>query len=288
MALLGGIVITAMKFGVFSYTNSAAVLTDALESIINLVAAGFMIYTLWLANQPADHDHPYGHGKVEFIAIGFEGWLILSAGIVIVVEAIQRLIHPPALDLAKFQRGSFLLAGVCVLAAGLAAYVWSMGRKLNSPTLIADGKHLMTDVVSTVGGIFGLLAVSWTGWIWLDPVVAMVLGVIILVTSTKLLWESVQGLMDHNDPHDQAEIERILNEEVAAGRIVGFHKVRHRHSGAFRWIDMHLQVDAAMSVRDAHEVATAVEKRIEHHFGQAKATSHIEPHFDQVRAQRGG
>jgi cation diffusion facilitator family transporter len=271
---------------VFIYTNSAAVLTDALESIINLVAAAFMIYTLWLAQQPADHDHPYGHGKVEFLAIGLEGWLILSAGVVIVGEAIHRLIHPPTLDPAKFQHGSLMLAGIAVLAGGLAWHVWSVGKRLNSPTLIADGKHLMTDVVSTLGGIIGLLSVSITQLFWLDPVVAMVLGLLILATSTKLLWQSVQGLMDHNDPHDQAEIEAILKDEVAAGRIIGFHKVRHRHSGAFRWIDMHLQVEADMTVRDAHEVATAIEKRIEAHFGEAKATSHIEPHFDAVRAGR--
>lgn len=284
--MFGGGVITAMKFGVFFYTNSASVLTDALESIINLVAAAIMIYTLWLARKPADEDHPYGHGKAEFFAVGFEGWLILSAGVLILIEAIRRLADPPVLDVTRLERGSAMLAVTCAMSAALAFYVLRMGKALDSPTLIADGKHLMADVVSTVGGIIGLLGVSFTGWQWLDPVVALVLGLFILITSTKLVWQSVEGLMDHNDPHDQAEIERILQDEIAAGRIMGFHKVRHRHSGAFRWIDMHLQVDAGMSVRDAHEVATAVEKRIEQHFGHAKATSHIEPHFDAARAEK--
>ena len=277
-ALIAGIVIALLKFGVFWMTNSVAVLSDALESLINIAAAGFMLYSLWYSNRPADREHPYGHGKIEFLAIGLEGWLILLAGLVIGVEAVRRLIVGAELNL---NAGIWVLGVVGLLDFGLAAYVWRAGRKYQNDVLRADGKHLATDVASTAGVIGGLVLVRWTGYQWLDPVVAIVMASLILFVSWHMLWQSFHGLMDHSDPKDEAAIKALLDDEVRAGAIHGYHKVRHRHTGPFHWVDMHLQVDGEMTISDGHELASRIEGRVEETLGRANATAHLEPYDPQ-------
>jgi cation diffusion facilitator family transporter len=274
-AVLAGVVITLLKFIIFFVTNSVAVLSDAFESIINVVAAGVMLYSIYLSNQPADADHPYGHGKVQFLAVGFEGWLILAAGLTIGIMAVGRLlggVEPVRLDL-----GIWMLGGVGLLSGVLAFYVWSAGRKYGNLNLIADGWHLTIDVASTFGVLGALLLVKWTTWHWLDPVVAIILAAAIMYTSWRLLWQSINGLMDRRDPEDDRVITRILDDEVAQGHICGYHKVHHRHAGTFHWVEMHLQVDGDRTVRQGHALASAIEGRIENQLGQANATAHLEP-----------
>ncbi len=275
-AILAGLVITLMKFGIFWMTNSVAILSDALESIINIVAAGIMLYSVWLSSRPADKGHPYGHGKAEFLAVGMEGWLILFAGLLIAIEAIRRLFT--GTELTHLGLGLWMLLGVGIVSATLAGYVWWSGRKFQSEPLIADGKHLMTDVASTVGVLIGLLLVKWTGWGWLDPIVAILVAGLCLAVSWRLLWKSIQGLMDSSDPSDDNTIRTILNEEKTAGHILGYHKVRLRHNGPFHWVDLHLQVDAQMNVADSHTLASRIEGRIEASLGRANATAHVEPY----------
>lgn len=275
-AILAGLLITLLKFTAFGLTNSVAILSDAMESIINIVAAGAMFYSLWLSNRPADKDHPYGHGKAEFLAVGMEGWLILFAGLLIAIEAIRRLftgVEPTRLDV-----GLWMLFAIGLLSAALAGYVWWAGRKYDSEPLTADGKHLMTDVVSTVGVLLGLLLVKWTGWQWLDPIVAILVAGLCLFVSWRLLWQSIHGLMDARDPEDDKAIRAILDDEKQAGHILGYHKVRHRHNGPFHWIDMHLHVDGSMNVADSHALASKIEHRIEAELGRANATAHVEPY----------
>ncbi len=279
ITLVAGLLITAAKFTIFWLTNSIAVLTDATESIINVAAAASMLYTIWLSNRPADRDHPYGHGKIEFMTVGFEGWLILIAGVVIAYQAIDRLISPA--DLQRLEWGLACLGVVGVMTGGLAVYVWLSGKKYDSLSLVADGKHLMTDCLSTVGVLLGLLLVRWTGWNWLDPIVALVMAVVILSTSWRLLWQSIDGLMDKSDPADEAAIEVILDAAVQAGSIMGYHKVRHRHSGAFHWVDLHVQVAPTLTVSRGHNIASQIEGQIEEKLGSANATAHIEP-FPQL------
>ncbi len=276
-AVIAGVAIMAAKFGIYAWTQSIAVLSDAMESIINVVAAAFMLYTLWFSNRPADRDHPYGHGKVEFMSIGAEGWMILIAGVVVGWKAIGRLIDQTELDPFRLTVGTWMIGGMGVATGALAGYVWWSGRRLNSPVLTADGKHLMTDCASTVGVLLGLVLVRYTGKDWLDPIVALVMAAIILFTSWKLLWQSISGLMDTRDPQDDSAIRDILDEEVTAGAIKAYHKVRLRHNGTFHWVDMHLQVDPKMTVRESHDIASRIEARIEAKLGQADATAHIEP-----------
>lgn len=275
VALLGGMVITGLKFGVFALTNSAAALSDALESIINLVAAGVAIISTWYASRPPDREHPYGHGNIEFVAVGVEGAMIFFAGMTIAFESIRRLIS--GAEVRELTLGAGLLAGVGVLAAGLAWFVIARGKSLASPTLVADGKHLFTDVLSTIGVVIAMLLVRWTGLAWLDPVFALLLAAFIFITGSRLLRASWHGLMDRADEGDVADILAILDDEVKAERITSYHKVRMRHQGSYHWVDFHIQVDGSVSVHDAHELASAIEHRIERHLGRANATAHIEP-----------
>lgn len=276
-ALVAGVIITMLKFGVFWLTNSVAVLSDALESIVNIAAAAMVLYTMWIANQPADRSHPYGHGKAEVLAVGLEGWMILFSGLVILYEACKRLIFGSDIHLDKLVMGWWYLAGVGVLTAALALYVWRSGKRYDNAALMADGKHLLTDFGSTVAVLIGLALVHFTGKAWLDAVVALVVATLILLVSWRLLWQATQGLMDASDPDDDAAIRRVLDEEVAAGAIRGYHKVRHRHSGRFHWVDMHLHVDGTMTVTRGHDLASRIEGRVERSLGQANATAHLEP-----------
>lgn len=274
-ALIAGCAIMGLKFLVYSLTNSAAVLSDALESIINIAAAVMMIFALWFAHQPADRDHPYGHGKIEFLAVGIEGSMILLAGLVIVYEALHRLAFPVPI---RVDLGVYGLAAVGILSAILAAYVLFAGVRYQSPTLLADGRHLLADVLSTVGVFLGLLLVKFTGHTPLDAIVALIMGAVVLFTSWRLLRQSFHGLMDREDPRDNVAIREILDQEVASGAIRAYHKVRHRHNGAFHWIDFHLELDGHTTIQQGHDIASRIEGRIERALGQADATAHLEPY----------
>ena len=276
-ALIAGVAMTVLKFAVFVLTDSAAVLSDALESIINVVAAAMMLYSIWLANRPADREHPYGHGKIEFLVAGIEGGMIVLASIIIVVEATVRLISGATLDPDRLGVGLWCVVGISVLTLVLAAYILSAGKRYDSITLTADGKHLLTDFISTLGVMAGLLLVKVTGFFWLDPVVALLIAVGIFWTGRKLLRQAFDGLMDRSDPADNALIKTILDREKVDGNILAYHKVRHRHSGVFHWVDMHLQVDPQMSVVEAHQLASRIEHEIEESLGPGDATAHIEP-----------
>lgn len=275
VALAIGAAIMAGKFAVFAATNSAAVLSDALESIVNLAAAAMAAICTWYAARPADREHPYGHGKIEFVAAGFEGAMIIFAGASIVIESVRRLLH--GAEVAHLDAGIISLLALNLAMGGLAAYVFFAGRRMHSPTLLADGKHLWADVATTFGVILGLGLVKFTGKPWLDPALAILVAVAILVMGWKLVRDSLGGLLDRIDEADDQAIRAILDEEVAAGRILSYHKVRFRHTGAFHWVDLHLQVNAEMTVARAHDIASRIENRIEKHLGQADATAHIEP-----------
>lgn len=275
VALVGGLVTVGLKFLIFAFTNSAAVLGDALESVVNVAAAGMAVISTWYASRPADREHPYGHGKVEFVAVGVEGALVAAASVLIVIEAVRRLVV--GAEVARLELGIPLLAGVTVMVAALGWYILRMGRKLSSPTLVADGKHLLADVFTSAGVLVGLLLVRATDRFWLDPVVAMAVAVVIFVTGWRLVLESWHGLMDRSDPETDAAIREVLDAQVRAGRILGYHKLRHRQTGSVHWVDMHLQVPGEMNVREAHDAASEIEHLIEQRLGRANATAHIEP-----------
>jgi len=274
-ALAFGIGITAIKFAVFFLTDSVAVLSDAIESIINIVAAVAMLYAVVIASRPPDEEHPYGHGRAEVLAVGLEGWLMVIAGLFIAFQAVTQIVRgdaPQNLDM-----GLMAVGVVAVLTLALGVYVYRRGRRYDSDPLIADGKHLLVDAASTLGVLVGLGAVKITGIAWIDPLVAIGLTLVILFTSSRLLWQASQGVMERVDPEDIEAIHHELERAVGRREIRGYHKVRYRHVGPFHWVDMHLQVEPGMSVAEGHELASRIERRIEARFEQANATAHLEP-----------
>ena len=275
VALGGGLVISALKFALFASSNSAAVLSDALESLVNITAAVVMLVSLAYADRPPDREHRYGHGNAQFVAIAFEGAMVLLAGLGIIVEAARRLLNPEPIHHLDWTIAA--LAGIALLVGALGVGVTIAGRRLGNRVLIADGAHLLADLATTGGALVGLLLVRLTGVGWIDSVVAALLGAVILVAGWRLVGESFAGLMDRADPDDLARVTAILNEERERGAIAGYHKVRVRRSGRFPWVDMHIQVEGSMTVAAAHDLASRIEGRIESALAGGDATAHIEP-----------
>ena len=250
-SLLGGIAVLAGKFAAYTLTGSTAVLSDALESIVNVAAALVMLYSIRLAALPADRNHPYGHGKVEFFSAGVEGTLILAAGGLILVEATRELIRGPVLQ--RLDLGLLLIVALTVVNAGLGLFLIRAGRRTDSLALVADGRHLMTDVVTSVGVVAGLLAVRFTGWMILDPLVAILLAANILRTGAKLLREAVSSLMHEADP---ALLERIVGslESSREPHWIDVHSLRAWRSGAVNHVDMHVVVPRYLDVEQLHRM----------------------------------
>ncbi len=198
LSLLISIVLMAAKFYTYHITQSSAVLSDALESIINVVAAAFAVGSIWMAARPPDSDHPYGHGKIEYFSAGFEGALIIFAAIGIFKTGISHLLMPA--PLANLQAGLSILVAAAVVNLLLGAALIRIGNRLQSLTLVADGKHVLTDVYTSAGVVAGLILVHWTGWLWLDGAIACMVGVNILLTGMRLVRQSFSALMDASDP----------------------------------------------------------------------------------------
>lgn len=279
-ALIGGVALMALKLVVFAFTGSAAVLSDALESVVNIGAASAALYTLWLSSQPPDKRHPYGHGKAEFLAVALEGSLVTLAGALIVYESLKRLFGEHEVTGLNAGIWGVAIIGVCQLALG--AHVLRAGRSMENPVLIADGKHLLTDVVTTGGALIGLVLVKLTGLHWLDPIVALLLAGAVVWTGWRLLMESIEGLMDAADPAAMALARGILEKAQDEGRIRGFHKLRLRRTGRFCWADVHLQLPGSMTVAESHDIASRIEHEIERALAPANASAHVEPEEENL------
>ena len=275
VAIGAGVGITALKFAAFWVTDSMSVLSDAVESIANIVAAVVMLTAIHHASRPPDADHPYGHGNAEFMAVGLEGVLIMLAAVAIAASTIYRWVTAQGAE--PLDLGLVLVAAVSLLSGLLAWYVWQAGRRYDNATLRADAKHLSTDVMTTAVVLLGLLLVRVTGAGWIDSVLALGLSVMIAVMGFRLAKEGYDGLMGRADPDDDRVIHGILREQQRRGRIRGYHKVRHRHTGPFHWVDLHLQLEGGQTIAEGHEVASEIEGEIERALGQANATAHVEP-----------
>ena len=285
IAAIASIVISALLMGLkfFAYylTGSAAVFSDALESIVNVLAASFAAYSLFLAHQPADRQHPYGHGKIEFVSAGFEGGMILLAALVIVAQALLEIARPGGPRLLNLNVGLLLTVISGAVNAAMGLYLVRAGRKRGSMTLEGDGRHLLTDAITSAAVLVGLILVKLTGWSYADPLAALVVALFIVRSGYSLLRRSAAGLMDEQDVLDDNLLRRILDSHCGDSgkppRICSYHKLRHRHSGRYHWVDFHIMVPAEWDVRHGHEVASALEYEIEQALGEANATAHVEP-----------
>ncbi|MFD2244853.1 cation diffusion facilitator family transporter [Pontibacter ruber] len=248
--VLVGVLLLIAKFVAFFVTNSNAILTDALESIINVVAGLFSLYSLVLSSRPKDLNHPYGHGKIEFVAATLEGSLILVAGGAIIFKSFYNLFEPVVLH--KLDYGIYLTA-----AAGIINYVVGYlterkGNHTKSMVLVAGGKHLKTDAYSTAGILVGLLLIYLTGQVWLDSVVAIIFGALICFTGYRILRASLAGIMDEADYELLQRIVKVLNENRRENWI-DIHNLRVIKYGATLHIDCHLTVPWYLTVLEAHD-----------------------------------
>ena len=243
------VLLLAVKFVAYYSTHSISVLTDALESIVN-VASGFIgLYSLHVAAKPRDKDHPYGHGKAEFISAAIEGTLIGSAGAIIFYKAIQNLVHP--VELHKVDFGIILIAITAVLNFIVGYYCLVIGKKNNSLALIASGKHLQTDTWSTVGIVVGLLLLYITGYRWIDSVVAILFGTYIIFTGYQILRRSIAGIMDEADMELLERMVQVLNSNRRENW-VDLHNLRVIKYGSVLQVDFHLTVPWYFNVNEAH------------------------------------
>jgi cation diffusion facilitator family transporter len=273
----------AIKFTAYFLTGSSAVFSDALESIVNVFASAMTVYSIGLAHAPADKKHPYGHGKVEFITAAFEGGMLLAAALVIIFRAVEQLLHGSPVEKADI--GVVLMLVATIVNGGLGYVLYRRGKSAGSLALEGSGLHLLADSLTSVAVIVALLLVRFfphAGWI--DPVTGLCVAVYIGIIAGSLMRRSFAGLMDEQDTDDQRMLARLLDAHVSDGTrsgvepvICSYHKLRHRHSGRYHWVDFHLVVPAHWSIEEGHRIATEIETEIERALGEANATAHVEP-----------
>lgn len=259
IAIYVGLSLLVVKFIAFFITNSNAILSDALESIVNVGAGIFGLYALTFSNRPQDKDHPYGHGKIEFLSAGFEGGLILLAGIGIVIKGVYNLIEPH--ELQNLRLGA-ILAGFAGLVNFVLGFILeNKGRKNNAIVLIAGGKHLKTDAYSSVGLIIGVILTLWTGYIWIDNIMAILFGCIIIYTGYKVLRRAFAGIMDEQDYDLIENLVTRLNARRADDWI-DVHNLRIIKYGSKLHVDCHMTIPWYYEVKEAHEVIKEFEDTV--------------------------
>lgn len=282
-SIVVGIVVLALKYCAYLATGSIALLSDAIESIINVVTAIAAFFAIRLSLQPPDAGHPFGHTKAEYLSAVLEGVLIIIAAIAILREAYRGFLAPvpieaPALGLAVNAVASLINAAWC----------WVLiraGRRHRSPALVADGMHLLTDVVSSAGVILGVVLVALTGWTRLDPLLAAAVAINILWSGWKLLKESGGGLMDAALPEAElSEVRRIIDGAMTGA--IEAHALRTRQAGRMIFIDFHLVVGGTLTVDAAHRICDHIEEALEARFPDSLVSIHVEPEWKREHPPR--
>lgn len=257
------IVLFGLKILAYYLTNSVAVLTDALESTVNLVTGFTGLYALYVAARPRDEDHPYGHGKAELVSASLEGILIIVAGLIIVYESLINLQH--AHTLQNLDAGMVMIGISAVVNYSLGAWCIRMGRKNNSIALQASGKHLQSDTWTTVGIILGLLLLKFTGISWIDSAVALIFAIWIIVEGVHILRETVSGIMDESDLDLVRQLIDVLNGQ-RRNNWVDLHNLRTLKFGNTLHVDCHLTVPWYFQIREGHAEVVALESLINESF----------------------
>ncbi len=264
----------ALKTWAWHLTGSVGLLSDALESLVNLGGALMALMMLWLAAQPPDAEHEYGHGKAEYFASGFEGLLVFLAGGLILVAAVPRLWNPQPLEQLGVGLAISALASVINFAA--ARVLLAAGRRHHSVTLEADAQHLLTDVWTSAGVIVGVALVALTGWLILDPILAVAVALHILWIGWKLARESASGLMDAALPDSERRVlEKVLEPYRSQG--IGFHALRTRRAAARRFVSFHVLVPGLWTVQRGHDLLEEIEAAIMRELPNAIVFTHLEP-----------
>ena len=277
LSVAAAVLTIALKVYAWRITGSVGLLSDAAESVVNLVAAVTALFALRVAARPEDKNHHFGHAKAEYFSAAIEGQMIFIAACVIIWTAVQRLLHPAPIESVGI---GLAVSVVASLVNGACALVLlRAGREHRSITLTADGKHLMTDVITSAGVVVGVALVWISGLQWLDPVVALLVGLNIIVTGWKLLQESADGLMDISLPkEDNARISEALGRFVTQD--VHFHGLRTREAGHRRYAEVHVLVPGSWTVTQGHDLVEDVEAALREELPDVTLVCHLEPNDD--------
>jgi cation diffusion facilitator family transporter len=279
------LVTIALKTGAWWWTDSVSLLSDAMESLVNLAGAIFALAMVTIAQRPPDEDHPFGHHKAEYFSSGFEGVLIFAAAAGIIWAAVHRLLDPQPVEALGLGITLSLLSSA--LNGGLAWAMLRKAREHRSMALEADARHLFTDVWTSAGVVAGLLGVMATGWLWLDPLLAILVALNILREGALLIWKSTDGLMDQAlDAESRATIQQVLDD--FAHQTIRFDHIATRSAGQRRFVDMHMHMPAAWSLGRAAAVRTSVEQALMSAVPGLRATIQllpmdVEAHFDDPK-----
>jgi cation diffusion facilitator family transporter len=282
LSVVAALVTIGLKAGAYFLTGSIGLLSDALESLVNLIAAGVALFALTVAARPADEEHTYGHTKAEYFSSGFEGTLVLVAAAAIAVAGVRRLFDPQPIQ----EPGTGLaINGVAALVnLGVAQVLLRAGRRHESITLEADGHHLMSDVWTSLGIIAGVAAAAFTRWHRLDAVVAIAVAALVLRTGFNLLRRSMLGLLDTSLPEETLRtITAILDSHAGDG--VRYHALRTRQAGARRFISFHILVPGHWTVQRGHDLLEAIEEQVRTAIPNSSVDTHLEPIEDPVSWQ---
>ncbi len=275
LSLWIGLLMLGIKMGGYLITGSTAILSDAAESVVHVVAVGFAAYSLRVSVRPADVHHLYGHAKISFFSAGFEGAMIIIAALYIIGSAIVKWLG--GLELQNLGWGSVLTAVASTINGALGGYLLWLGKKRKSIILEANGKHVLTDCWTSLGVLAALGLTALTGWLPWDPIFAIILALNILFSGVGLVRKSLGGLMDSADAQVQRQLEDILREQTEKHGIQ-YHGLRHRNLGNSFWVEVHLLFPRSKTIEESHQIATAIEEEIEARVEPAaQVTTHLEP-----------
>ncbi len=279
LSIAAAIVTIFMKAAAYYLTGSVGLLSDALESTVNLAAAIVALLALRTVTRPADDEFTFGYAKVEYFASGFEGGMIVLAAVAILMTAIPRLVHPAELE--QLGLGLAISAAASLINLAVAQILLRAGKRYNSITLEADARHLMTDVLTTAGVLVGIALVGLTGYLRLDPLVAILVAINIMFTGYRLLVRSGRGLMDQAlPPEETATVRSILDSYQSRG--VRYHALRSRQAAARRFLVAHLLVPGTWTIRHGHNLAEEIESEVARALPNSNIVTHLEPADDPI------
>jgi cation diffusion facilitator family transporter len=273
IAIFGGAAVLIIKLAAYFVSNSVALLSDALESIVNIAASGLMLFSVWVSEMPADENHNYGHQKIEDISCMLEGIFIIIAALLIVYAAFGRLflpIMPVEIDLA------IVISMIATaMNGGISWFLFRTAKKSGSAALEGDSKHLLSDVISTIGVWIGLVIISLTGWSVVDSILAFVIAVLVARLGLGLIFKSSSRLMDNSCQEEEKKIREVLLRHQF--RFIDFHDMKTRRNGSQIFCELHLSVDGSLSVEQAHELTDHLENELKEELPNSSMTIHVEP-----------
>jgi cation diffusion facilitator family transporter len=275
LSIAAALATMALKSVAYWVTGSVGLLSDALESLVNLAGALMALAMLTVAARPPDEDHPHGHGKAEYFSAGAEGALIVVAALAIAVAAVDRLLHPRPIEQVGI--GLAVSVAASLVNLGVALVLLRAARAHRSATLQASGHHLLTDVWTSAGVLVGVGAVAATGWLVLDPLVALAVAANIVFTGSRIVRDSVAGLMDAALPASELAVLRGLLDRYVAADGIEYHALRTRQSGARRFVSLHVLVPPEWSVQRGHDLLERIEADIRRALPPATVDTHLEP-----------